>query len=198
MPRITKSVEERRQEIIDTARLMFLETGFENTQMADISKKMNVAAGTIFHYFKSKLELLYAVIDELTYEKARSKSQFLNGIQGSAFDRLKMIFTSFEDELNEKMNVRFSDDPAIIQHYMAKLVGSFLPIFASLIVQGNDDGSWSCEYPEEIAMFILQGFTGVMSLTRKHDDPIIEKKKRIKAIAKAIYRVLDIPEEKNQ
>ena len=68
MARITKPPEERRKEFVDTAREFFIENGYEKTQMIDITKKLNVAAGTIYHYFKSKTELLYAVIDEETDE----------------------------------------------------------------------------------------------------------------------------------
>ncbi len=93
--RVTKPVEERRQEIIGTARVMFTENGFDATQMADISNKMKVAAGTVYHYFKSKTELLYAVIDEITSENTQEKQRLLNETEGSAIDRLKFIFTAF-------------------------------------------------------------------------------------------------------
>jgi len=190
--RVTKSPEERRQEIIDTARLMFMEYGFEKTQMADISKKMNVAAGTVYHYFKSKTELLYAVIDELMDEKTQIKQQLLNEAQDSAYDRLKMTFTHFENEANGKLSDSFSDDPAIIQYYLTKLSNSFLPILVSLIKQGNTDGSWNCEYPTEAAVFILQGMTGVMTVEQERNDSSAEKSKRLKAYTGFLLRVLDV------
>ena len=195
MARVTKSVEVRRKEIIDTSREMFIENGYDKTQMADISKKMNVAAGTIYYYFKSKTELLYAVIDELTEEKAEKKRQLLNGIQGSAFDRLKFIFVSFEDaEVHGSMSNCFTDDPAIIQYFLTKMSNYFLPILVHLIEQGNADGSWSCEYPTETAVFILQGMAGVISLEKERKDSPHEKSKRIKTYADFICRVLDVVE----
>jgi len=190
--RITKPVEERRQEIIDTARTMFTENGFDATQMADISKKMNVAAGTVYHYFKSKTELLYAVIDELADESAKKKSLLLTETKGSAFDRLKLTFAHFENEAEGKLSDSFSDDPAIIQYYLTKLSNSFLSVLVPLIEQGNTDGSWNCEYPTETAVFILRGMAGVMAIEQKRNDSPAEKNKRIKAYTHFVLRILDV------
>lgn len=192
MARITKPVEVRKQEIIDTARAMFMEDGFDKTQMADISKKMNVASGTIYYYFKSKTELLYAVIDELADEKMQKKRQLLSGMQGSAFDLLKFIFAPLENgTAYEELRNIFADDPAIIQYYLTKMSNSTMPLLVSLIKQGNVDGSWSCEYPKETAVFISQGMAGVMSGEQDHKESSQEKSKRIKEYTNMIFRVLD-------
>ena len=191
--RVTKPVEERRQEIIGTARVMFTENGFDATQMADISNKMKVAAGTVYHYFKSKTELLYAVIDEITSENTQEKQRLLNETEGSAIDRLKFIFTAFENgELHRDLSSGFLSDPAIIQYYLTKMASSYLPLFSSLVEQGNEDGSWNCEYPIETAMFILQGMAGVMAKEQEHKDSPQESSKRIKVYTKFALRVLDV------
>ena len=191
--RVTKPPEERRQEIINTARAMFTENGFDETQMADISKKMNVAAGTVYHYFKSKTELLYAVIDELADENTKIKQQLLNEAKGSAYDRLRFIFTAFENgSIGGDSSSSFLSDPATIQYYLTKMGSSYLPIFSSLIEQGNADGSWNCEYPNETAVFILQGMAGVMSKEREHKDSPEKKSKRIRAYTNFVLRVLDV------
>jgi AcrR family transcriptional regulator len=191
MARITKPVEERRKEIIDTARTMFIEYGFEKTQMADISKKMNVAAGTVYHYFKSKTELLYAVIDEIMSEQAKIKQQFLKDAKGSACERMKLIFTAFGNgEFQVDFKDSFLSDPAIIQYYLTKMSSSYLPMLVTLIEQGNADNSWSCEYPKETAVFILRGIAGVMSDEHEREDS--EKNNRLKAYANMIFRVLGV------
>jgi len=193
MARITKPVEVRRQEIIDTARELFLEHGFDKTQMSDILKKMNVATGTIYHYFKSKTEILYAVIDELMNEKIMNKRQLLNEIQGSALDRLKYIFSIFENsELHSKTSSNFLNDPATIQYYMTKMSNSYLTLLVPIIEQGNADGSWNCEYPTETAVFILQGIAGVMAIEHERKDSSEETSKRLMAYKTFAFRVLGV------
>ena len=191
MTRITKPVEERRQEIIDTALELFLKDGFEKTQMVDISKQINVAAGTIYHYFKSKTELLYAVIDKLVEKKTKTNKMF-NDSQGSALDHLKLMLTSLEQsKANNKLGDSLANDPVIIQYYMSKMRNASLPTLVSVIEKGNTDGSWKCEYPAETAVFILQGLTGVLSDELIKKDSLEEKRKRIKAYTNIIYRILD-------
>ena len=193
MARITKPPEERRKEFVDTARDFFIENGYEKTQMIDITKKLNVAAGTIYHYFKSKTELLYAVIDEETDEKARKQRHLLSESQGSAYSLLNLIFTAFEnDEANGNFAVNFTDDPAIIQYYLTKLSNSSIPLFESLIERGNTDGSWNCEYPLETAVFVQQGLAAILSIEKTRKDSPDEKSKRIKVYENFVLRILDI------
>ena len=196
MARITKPLEERRQEIINTAHTMFMNNGFDKTQMADISKKMNVAAGTIYHYFKSRTDLLYAVIDKIVDEKMENQRKYQNKTQGSALDRLKLIILSFQNvEKLENISFIFGDDPALVQYYLTKLNNSYSPFFKSLIEQGNTDGSWKCEYPKETAIFILHGMAGVMSDWHQLKEPKQEKLNKIKVYTGMFLRVLGITEK---
>jgi hypothetical protein len=64
-----------------------------------------------------------------------------------------------------------------------------MPILLSLIKQGNADGSWNCEYPEETALFILRGFSGFFSLAGASND----KPEKKQALTNIIVRVLGSP-----
>ena len=44
--------------IIDAAMKLFLEKGYENTTMQDIVEASGMSKGTIYHYFKSKQEIV--------------------------------------------------------------------------------------------------------------------------------------------
>ncbi len=47
--------------VIDVARELFAEKGYDNTSMADICNKASVSKGLIYHHFSSKEELLKAI-----------------------------------------------------------------------------------------------------------------------------------------
>ncbi|MCX6679994.1 MAG: helix-turn-helix domain containing protein [Methanothrix sp.] len=64
MKRITKVPEERRRELIDTAERLFMEKGYEHTAISDIVKELNIAQGTLYYYFRSKEDILEAVVDK--------------------------------------------------------------------------------------------------------------------------------------
>lgn len=49
---------EKKQCILDTSLKLFVENGFHGTSTAEIAKTAGVATGTLFHYFKTKEELI--------------------------------------------------------------------------------------------------------------------------------------------
>lgn len=54
--------QERRNQLIDVARTLFAEKGMERTSIKDIAAAADVAQGLIYHYFRSKDELFWAII----------------------------------------------------------------------------------------------------------------------------------------
>ncbi len=187
MVRITKTVPERRQEIIDTARALFTEYGFDKTQIADISKRMNVAQGLVYHYFKSKTEMLYAVIDEMAEEKQKAIETALNDTESTALQRLTTLLSiKMNSDGFGQLIPSIASDAAIVEYCSNKITASAMPMLLSIINQGNLDGSWNCEHPEETARFILRGFSGFFDIAGTSND----KPELKQAIFNIIIRVL--------
>ena len=64
--RIVKDAKERRNEILDVAERLFCEKGFDNTSTNDILAEIGIARGTLYYHFKSKEDILDAMIERLT------------------------------------------------------------------------------------------------------------------------------------
>ena len=94
MVRIVKKPEERRQEIVATARELFQKKGYENTAMQDIMGALGIAKGTIYHYFKSKEELLEAVVEDTANEYIAGLEKVLNETEGTGLDKMRALITS--------------------------------------------------------------------------------------------------------
>jgi AcrR family transcriptional regulator len=54
----------KRRQIMDGARLVFLEQGFDAASMGEIARKAGVSKGTLYVYFKSKEDLFEAIFEE--------------------------------------------------------------------------------------------------------------------------------------
>ena len=52
-----------RKRLVDSARVLFLERGYEATSTADILKKSKVNSGSLYYFFPGKEDLLLAVLD---------------------------------------------------------------------------------------------------------------------------------------
>ncbi|MDR3071999.1 MAG: TetR/AcrR family transcriptional regulator [Clostridiales Family XIII bacterium] len=192
MTRITKPVVERRQEIIDTAKALFIENGFDKTQVADISQKMVVAQGLIYYYFKSKTEILYAIIDEMVEEQYSSIEQSLSAVSGTAMEKLKILFRKrFNKDQYGKLIPSIMNDVAISEYCSNKMTESSMPHLLTLIMQGNEDGSWHCEYPKETALFITRGISGIMQLRA----PEYSNESMEKALIDIFIRILGPPQK---
>ena len=177
MSRVTKDSEVRRQEIIETARGLFTTVGYKETQIKDITREMNVAQGLIYHYFKSKLDILYAVLDLIFSEKGAQLDELIKGHTGSTLEVLHFLFKSrMENHQEEDWLTELIDDAIVVAYCRNKMVDLSIPVLADIIVRGNEDGSWVCEFPTEIATFISHGVSALLIARRfkKEDDALDE------------------------
>jgi AcrR family transcriptional regulator len=53
----------RREQILDAAVHLFVGNGYDNSTVDDIAKEAGLSKGSIYWYFKSKLEILFEIID---------------------------------------------------------------------------------------------------------------------------------------
>jgi len=62
-----RQADQRRSELIQAALQLFAERGFRATTIADIATATGTAHGLVYHYFRSKDDLLEAVLDQYTF-----------------------------------------------------------------------------------------------------------------------------------
>ena len=55
----------RKQQIIETAKEMFMTQGFQSSHIGQVCDKLNIARGTVYQYFGNKREILYAILEEV-------------------------------------------------------------------------------------------------------------------------------------
>jgi AcrR family transcriptional regulator len=60
----SSAVEDKRRQLIDAAVRVFARKGFHASRVGDIAEEAGVAHGLLYHYFKSKDEVLQAVFHE--------------------------------------------------------------------------------------------------------------------------------------
>ena len=72
--------EERRTQILNAAMRLFVVKGYSDTTVDDIVKKSGLSKGAIYHYFKSKNELFFALIDywEESFLPGFYKNNYIN------------------------------------------------------------------------------------------------------------------------
>jgi AcrR family transcriptional regulator len=165
MVRTVKKPEERRLEIILAATQLFQEKSYENTSMQDVMNVLDIAKGTIYHYFKSKEELLEAVTEFIIDEDVKRRQSLLDAMEGNALEKLTMMITmnSAADENEEVLNqLHQPGNLALHTKLLAQAILKQAPLYAGIIEQGIEEGFFHCEYPLETAEFVL---TSIQFLT---------------------------------
>lgn len=175
MARIVKKPHVRRQEIVNAAKLLFQSKGFAATSMEDVMKQLKIAKGTIYHYFKSKDELLEAVVEQIVLEEVEEKRKLLETTTGSAIERLHALIgraslASQNEEILDQLHK--PGNAAMHMGLLAATLAKEAEVYALIIRQGVDEGIFQTDTPLECAEFILAGIqfltdTGVYPWTEE-------------------------------
>ena len=75
---------ETRQKLIDAARVLILESGFNNFNVSDITEKAGVAKGSFYTYFEHKEE----IIDAVTHQNIYPLREASLSMEGSVVEKL--------------------------------------------------------------------------------------------------------------
>lgn len=163
MARIVKKPDERREEIIKAARELFHSKAYDKATMQELMKTLNIAKGTIYHYFSSKEDLLEAVVEDLIDGELKKKEVLIRDCRRRHLDAvqtIRMLATKDRmSEENEEILDALHQPGNIIIH--ARQLGRYLtklaPIYGSVIEAGCEEGIFKTNYPLECAEFLLAG-----------------------------------------
>jgi AcrR family transcriptional regulator len=199
MPRSTKAASDRRLEFINTAEALFNEKGFENTSVDDIVQRVGVAKGLFYYYFKSREELLAAIVDRILDEMEQVVVQATNKEGLTAMQRLQDISTSsdlirmrsgklmkyFHKERNQALHLQVE----------VRTMKFLVPAMEAIITQGVGEGVFHTPYPRETAIALF-GIKGVIDHTNAGTDYCEDEERTIQIIAFLSERLLGAEEGK--
>lgn len=165
MARTSKSPEERRQEIIDTAFRLFTENGYEQTTVRDIVSDIGVAQGLFYYYFKNKEEVFMAVSQQFGEDMVAELTQIIAQTGRSPLQRVRACMDAITSFFYRK-SVLWRRLPADLspqmQQRLLQLTRELLePTLSELLAKGTELGEFSVSYPLYTSRFILSGFIGL-------------------------------------
>jgi len=85
-----------RKKIIETADTLFYQQGFSQTSFTDISDALSMSKGNFYYYFKTKDEILNAVIDKRSKEMKRDLAKW-DEAESDPRNRLKSYIKMLTD-----------------------------------------------------------------------------------------------------
>jgi|GEM_PF-97087 len=193
--RIVKKPENRRKEIIQAARKLFMTQDYDKTSMQDIINYLGIAKGTIYHYFSSKEALLQAVIEDVVDDTIEQMNLVLQA-SGTALEKIKrLVQLGNVQSSHEKIIDSLHRDEYDSMHtrLLVAMLLKQVPLYAQLIEQGCQEGVFETKYPLQAAEFIL---FAVQFLTDKgiHAWSQEDISQRMKAFPRFVEQILQASE----
>ncbi|WP_152393205.1 TetR/AcrR family transcriptional regulator [Paenibacillus guangzhouensis] len=191
--RVVKEAEQRRNEILDAADALFGQKGFDGTSTNDILEKVGIARGTLYYHFKSKEDIMDALIQ-------RYSDRILGAAQQIASDQsIPVVERVIRTIL--AMNLSGESSDVIMDHIhkpqnalMHQKIQKFIfngvpPILTGIIREGIAEGMFNTPYPYECMEMV------VIYANTVFDDDVVamsneERMTRIFALVCNIERLL--------
>ncbi len=198
MVRVVKEYDERRTEILETAERLFLEHGYDETPVELIIKEIGIAKGTFYHYFRSKNELLDAIVDILIDEVTTTIKKLTEEKEGDAIVKMFRVSSYFRtlaigkerltDYIHEERNAHI--------HFKIekKVTPPLVDCYIKLIEQGIEEGIFNVKYPEETALALVGAAEGLSEGHHEHANREKIDQRKIVAALDIYGRILGVRE----
>ncbi|PXV87746.1 TetR family transcriptional regulator [Lachnotalea glycerini] len=193
--RIVKDAKERRNEILDAAEELFGQKGFDKTSTNDILDKVKIARGTLYYHFKSKEEIMDALIERYNDLLLSAAKMAAEDKQLSINERIARVVMSLNiNEGNGREIIEHIHKPqnALMHQKIQRVIINGVPeILTGIILEGIDKGEFNTPYPYECMEML------VIYLNTLLDQDMIElnetdRKKRLKAFFFHVERLLGV------
>lgn len=159
MSRIVKDPETRRTEIIDIAEELFLKSGYNETAVSDIVKRIGVSQGTFYYYFKSKEDILNTIIERYINDIKMGVEAIAAKDDINAIEKI-LAFFGFLNNMDQGKEILidyFHENQNVHLHakFEKNIPSSIIPPFCRMIEEGVQEDFFDTEYPEMAALSII-------------------------------------------
>lgn len=168
--RVVKEAEERKNEILDAAEKLFGAKGFDHTSTNDILNEIGIARGTLYYHFKSKEDILDAMIERITRQLIAKATDIVQKKEIPVLQRLTMTIMTLnvnnELGLEVMQQVHKPQNDLMHKKMQETLLSGVNPLITGLIEEGIQQDIFRTDYPAEaVEMTMLYSSTAFDSMT---------------------------------
>ena len=186
--RVVKDAEERKNEILDAAEKLFSTKGFESTSMNDIQNEIGIARGTLYYHFKSKEEILDAIIERVTSRMTLNAKAVAGDKSIPVIERLvkTVLVLRLRGEARDFLMEQIHKPQNALMHQKIqdKTVESVNPIITDIVKDGIEQKIFRTEYPDETVEMVM-----LYSNTAFHDLEGLDDSEKIRKVNGFIYNL---------
>lgn len=152
------------------------ENGYYSTSVDKILKKANMNKGSMYHYFKSKKELVLAVIDAHVFAYIDGKYSAILETNDNYIDSMFSVLKN-RDSFNYTLGCRLNSLVQELSHHdkdfkeaLEKVYVHFEDILYKVLVKASDNKE--IEHPDlkQLAIYVVASIEGCLSTAKKSQD----------------------------
>ena len=160
--------------MLESARSVIAEKGFKHATLEEIAQRAEFGKGTLYNYFPNgKLEMLYAILDDVYDELYQLSQDSFSGLDGSSFrDQLHGYIESFLDYflqqrdlfvilMKEANRIAFGEDHAKAL-YFKEQQSRMIAVIEPAVRRATERGELRNFAPSSVAHMILGNVHGFL------------------------------------
>ncbi|USJ86044.1 TetR/AcrR family transcriptional regulator [Lactiplantibacillus pentosus] len=182
--RVTKKPDVRKKELIELAKKLFLEKGYEKVSVREIIDKTDSAGspGLFYYYFKSKKEIYESVIDEMVNEEITERQLILTKGERDDEDAISTITKLLELIQKDALEYQKFDlkgkNKQLLDNVSQRLIRSEESMIKRLVDRMLTEHTiptneiLNLESSQFITTFIIYGSNGILTNLNSEDDRV--------------------------
>jgi AcrR family transcriptional regulator len=182
--------DEVREQLVQSARLVFARYGFKKTALDDIARKARKGKSTIYYYFKSKDDIFKAVIDAEAEIREKAIEDQISAIEDpqqrlKTYIYVRMLSLKNVGNYYEAIKNDLLDNLYFVNSLRTNHFDAEVNVVKNLLLEGVDKGIYTIQNPELTAktvVTLLQGF----------EVPLIQKNLSDEELQKSVDEMLNI------
>lgn len=152
------------------------ENGYYSTSVDKILKKANMNKGSMYHYFKSKKELVLAVIDAHVFAYIDKKYSAILDTDSNYIDSMFKVLKN-RDSFNYTLGCRLNSLVQELSHHdqdfktaLEKVYFHFEDIIFRVLTKAKESGE--IEHPDlkQLSIYVVASIEGCLSTAKKSQD----------------------------
>lgn len=155
-------VKERRNHIVRWSTKVFPKKGYDRTNMRELAQACRMSAGTLYHHFGVKEEILYSIINSATSQQAGSMEDCANELATvSPTIALVGLMRKFYEWHNDNQDITLfayqetKNLPGNAQQSIFDSEARILTVFETLLTRGMEEGEFNIDDPKLITHDIV-------------------------------------------
>lgn len=153
-----RSPEERREQILRAAESLFAEQGFERTTTREIAQVADISEGTIYKYFESKQQILFAMVSHMIEPLAELFAEQQDADDEAIIKTFIRSQFEFFDRKSEWMLTMFSElriHPELMKEYFQSVAQPALQVLEHYISRRIEAGAFRQVNPTVVVISLL-------------------------------------------